>query len=81
MSKKRKSKKMSETIERNDAINETTKLRSELHAEVNLKMRNKRNARSTEMPNDVPGIKIPKISSITEPMITTKSNTLNELRM
>ena len=72
---------MSETIERNDAINETTKLRSELHAEVNLKMRSKRNARSTEMPSDVPGIKIPKINSMTEPMITTKSNTLNELRM
>ena len=61
MSKNKNRRKMRETIERKDAISETTKLRNELQADVNLKIRKSRRARSTEIPNEVPGIKIPKI--------------------
>ena len=81
MRRKRKSRKIRETIDRNEAINETTRFRSEDQAEVNLNILSRRRARRTDIPSDVPGIKIPRTSSITEPTMTTKSNTLNDDRM
>ena len=78
--RKRKSRNISDMIDLSELTNETTMLRRPLQADVNLNTLNKRKARSTEIPSDVPGTRNPSSSSITDPIITTKSNTLNELR-
>ena len=44
-----------------ELTNETTKFLRPLQAEVSLNTRNKRKARRTEIPNDVPGTRIPNI--------------------